>query len=367
MKKIVTIVGARPQFIKVAPVSRVLRQEMQEILVNTGQHYDYNMAGVFFEELDIPKPDYNLGVGSGTHGQQTGAMLAKVEEVLLAEQPDGVLVYGDTNSTLAGALAATKLHIPVFHVEAGLRSFNRRMPEEINRVLTDHLSTILFSPTDTAVANLTKEGINRHVYQVGDVMYDAVLYNLKVAKRKYQLKDFGLEGQDYLLATIHRAENTDDQLRLKRIFEALASLNVLVYLPLHPRTQRKLEEYGLINHIKSVDNIWLRPPVSYLEMLFLESHAKGIITDSGGVQKEAYFMKVPCYTMREQTEWVETVEAGWNRLIDPFTDDLNDYIRRQQSNPYMENLYGDGQAARKIVKHILDYFKERDEQDGKSD
>lgn len=367
MKKIVTVVGARPQFIKAAPVSRVLRQVAREVLVNTGQHYDYNMAGIFFDELDIPRPDYDLGVGSGSHGWQTGTMLAKVEEVLLNERPDGVLVYGDTNSTLAGALAAAKLHIPVFHVEAGLRSFNRRMPEEINRVLTDHLSAVLFPPTDTAVKNLAREGIIRHVYQVGDVMYDAVLYNLRVAKAKYRLEDFGLEEKDYFLATIHRAENTNDKVRLRKTFEALASLDVLVYLPLHPRTEKKLEEYGLINYVKSVDNIWLRPPVSYLEMLFLEFHAKGIITDSGGVQKEAYFMKVPCYTMREETEWVETVEAGWNRLIDPFTDDLSAYIHQQPSLPYIENLYGDGQAAQKIVKHILDYFRERDETDGKSD
>jgi UDP-GlcNAc3NAcA epimerase len=366
MRKIVTIVGARPQFIKVAPVSRKLRRVAQEILVDTGQHYDHNMAGVFFQELDIPKPDYDLGIGSGTHGQQTGAMLAGVEEVLLKEKPDGVLVYGDTNSTLAGALAAAKLHLPVFHVEAGLRSFNQRMPEEINRVLTDHISTLLFSPTETAVVNLANEGITQGVHLVGDVMYDAVLYNLKLATEKYRLRDFGLEEQDYFLATIHRAENTDDEKQLKAIFKALASLDALVYLPLHPRTRKRLEETGLSSIAQEAGNIWLRPPVSYLEMLFLEANAQGIITDSGGVQKEAYFVKVPCYTVREQTEWVETIEVGWNRLFNPLTMDLKSLVQRKRETPYEEGLYGDGRASEKIVECILSYFKERDEHDGKN-
>ncbi|MFV9510484.1 non-hydrolyzing UDP-N-acetylglucosamine 2-epimerase [Tepidibacillus sp. LV47] len=351
MRKIVTVVGARPQFIKVAPVSRELRKSYQEILVNTGQHYDYKMSGIFFEELNIPKPDYDLGVGSASHGKQTGEMLAKIEEVLLMEKPDGVLVYGDTNSTLAGALAASKLHIPLFHVEAGLRSFNKRMPEEINRILTDHVSEILFAPTETAVLNLKNEGITKNVFNVGDVMYDAVLYYAKMAAEKYQLGDFGVEEKKYILATIHRAENTDDITRLKAIFEALARLKDTVLLPLHPRTENKLKEAGL-KHLLQAANIKVVPPVSYLEMVYLENHAKAIVTDSGGVQKEAYFAKVPCFTLREQTEWVETVEIGWNRLVNPIKENLTQIIEAWVPASYNEHLYGNGDASRKIVNHI---------------
>lgn len=357
MKKIVTIVGARPQFIKVAPVSRVLRHHYQEVLVNTGQHYDYKMAGVFFEELNIPRPDYDLGVGSSSHGKQTGDMLIKIEQVLLNEKPDAVLVYGDTNSTLAGALAASKLHIPVFHIEAGLRSFNKKMPEEINRILTDHVSSLLFPPTEVAVDNLKNENITENVHLVGDVMYDAVLYNLEIAESKYNLEQFGVEPKTYYLGTIHRAENTDDHDRLTAIVESLLRLKNQVILPLHPRTHKILKEMNLYNKVYAAEHIKLIEPVSYLEMLILEKYAKGIITDSGGVQKEAYFLEVPCYTLRDQTEWVETVECGWNILVNPITQDLSEILKQNHERNYIDELYGDGKASEKIVSHINEFFK----------
>ncbi len=322
--KIISIVGARPQFIKVAPVSRAIvelnkkegREIIRDILIHTGQHYDYEMSEIFFKELEIKEPDYHLGVGSGSHGYQTGEMLRKLEEVLMKEKPDIVMVYGDTNSTLAGALAASKLHIRVAHVEAGLRSFNRAMPEEINRVLTDHISDLLFCPTETAVKNLHNEGIVKGVYNVGDVMHDSILFNVKIAEKKSGiLKELNLMNgssvKDYALATVHRQENTDDPEKLSSIFDALseiASKQMRVILPMHPRTRRCLGSSSLY------DSITIIKPVSYLDMLLLEKNAKMILTDSGGVQKEAYFFKVPCITLREETEWVETVESGWNVL-----------------------------------------------------
>ncbi|OXS55929.1 UDP-N-acetylglucosamine 2-epimerase (non-hydrolyzing) [Cohnella sp. CIP 111063] len=351
MKKIVTVVGARPQFIKVAPVSRVLRQEYHEIIINTGQHYDSNMADVFFQQLNIPLPDYNLGVGSATHGKQTGQMLQKIESLLNDEKPEAVLVYGDTNSTLAGALAASKMHIPIIHVEAGLRSYNKKMPEETNRVLTDHISTLLFAPTDTAVSNLSKEGIVDGVYQVGDVMYDAMIYNIELAQQHYKVQDFGLKSKQYYLSTIHRAENTDNRDVLKNILLALSTLNVDVILPLHPRTRAKMIEYGLGDILES-SNLRVIEPISYLEMIFLEKNAKGIITDSGGVQKEAYFLQVPCYTLRTETEWVETVNCGWNQLLPPDTPDLAHAISKEFDRPYIPNLFGEGRASQKIVSNI---------------
>ncbi|MFC5446797.1 non-hydrolyzing UDP-N-acetylglucosamine 2-epimerase [Paenibacillus aestuarii] len=357
MRKIVTIVGARPQFIKAAPVSRVLRRTYQEILVNTGQHYDFNMAGVFFDELQIPRPDYNLEVGSHSHGKQTGMMLDKIEDVLFREKPDGVLVYGDTNSTLAGALAASKLYIPLFHIEAGLRSYNKQMPEEINRILTDQVSDLLFAPTETAVHNLALENIKHHVHMSGDVMYDAVLYNYELAQSKFDVSKYGLSKYAYYLCTIHRAENTDHPERLKAIVESLVRLDLPVIVPLHPRTHRILKEQGLWDFIHRHPHIHLTEPVSYLEMLILEMEAKAIITDSGGVQKEAYFAKVPCYTLRDETEWVETVNIGWNQLIDPFTMDLSAMIKQADLGPYQENLYGDGLASQKIINAIQEYFE----------
>lgn len=311
--KVVTVVGARPQFVKAAPVSRALRARGEEILVHTGQHYDQSMSDIFFEELQIPQPEYHLHVGSKSHGAQTGEMLAKVEDVLLSEKPDLLLVYGDTNSTIAGALAAAKLHIPVAHVEAGLRSFNRRMPEEVNRVLTDHISHWLFCPTKTAVNHLRSEGIVDGVHLVGDVMLDVVNFNSKLANEKSKiLAELKLEPKSYILVTLHRAENTDDPARLASIVAALNQLTIPAILPLHPRTVGKLAQFGL-----SITNplVQVIQPVGYLDMLQLEVNAKKILTDSGGVQKEAFFAQVPCITMRDETEWTETVELGTNILV----------------------------------------------------
>jgi UDP-N-acetylglucosamine 2-epimerase (non-hydrolysing) len=354
--KIVDIVGARPQFIKLAPILRAIvkhnqkRPEcpIQEVLVHTGQHYDYEMSQVFFDELGLKSPDYHLGVGSGTHGYQTGEMLKRIEEVLIKEKPDMVMVYGDTNTTLAGALAAAKLHIPVAHVEAGLRSFNREMPEEINRVLTDHISDFLFCPTQTAVENLRREGIEKGVYLVGDVMYDAVLLYLDLAEKKSEIMErLGLKPKSYALATVHRAENTDQPERLRSIFEGLervAEEGLPVILPLHPRTRKQLNTLGI--HPKEVQVL---DPVSYLDMLVLEKNARVILTDSGGVQKEAFFFRVPCVTLREETEWVETVETGWNTLVG--CDPERMVQAALEAHPGIESVwpYGDGQAAGRIM------------------
>lgn len=357
--KIVTIVGARPQFVKAAAVSRVLatRQNLTEVLVHTGQHYDQNMSGVFFQELGIPQPGHQLHVGSGTHGAQTGRMLEALETVLLQERPDGVLVYGDTNSTLAGALAAAKLHIPLTHVEAGLRSFNRAMPEEINRVLTDHLAQLLLAPTSTAVTNLRNEGIHgERVALVGDVMYDAALYFRRRAADSSNIRRaLGIDDRRYLLATVHRAENTDHPERLRAIIGALAALSsgVTVVLPVHPRTRRAIQEQGLTVPA----NLQMIEPVSYLDMVHLESGAAVIVTDSGGVQKEAFFFKVPCITLRDETEWVELLECGWNRLVPPVCEsDIVSGVQRalDEGGPqhWPEFLYGDGDAATKIVDRL---------------
>jgi UDP-GlcNAc3NAcA epimerase len=316
--KILTIVGARPQFIKAAAVSRRLQShpQIQEVLVHTGQHYDENMSDVFFQELEIPTPDYHLGIGSSSHGAQTGRMLEKIEEVLLQESPDLLLVYGDTNSTLAAAIAAVKLHIKVAHVEAGLRSFNRRMPEEINRVLTDHAANLLFAPTDSAVENLRNEGIaEEKIHLVGDVMYDAALdYLTKAEDKSLILQDLKLTSQNYILATVHRAENTDDPKRLQNIFTALVEVSkkITVVLPLHPRTRAALQRERLLDSVNNA--LCLINPVGYLDMVILEKNAKLITTDSGGVQKEAFFYRVPCVTLRDETEWVELVECGANVL-----------------------------------------------------
>jgi UDP-GlcNAc3NAcA epimerase len=323
MKKIVNVVGARPQLVKVAVVSRALREAgLLEVLVHTGQHYDPGLSEVFFRELDIPSPDYHLGIGGGTHGENTGRMIEAIERVLLEERPDWVLVYGDTDSTLAGAIAAAKLHIPVAHVEAGLRSFNRRMPEEINRVLTDHASDLLFAPSETAVRNLLREGIDEdRIKLVGDVMYDAALYYGAKAERESRILDrLGLKPKEYLLATVHRAENTDDPERLRAILEALALLHkeISVVFPVHPRTQKRARAFGLEKYLKQVLAV---EPVGFLDMIMLEKYARLILTDSGGVQKEAYFYRVPCVIVREETEWIELVEIGWNRLQPPWSSE----------------------------------------------
>ncbi len=311
--KVVTVLGARPQFIKAAPVCHVLRDRgHRELIVHTGQHYDRRMSEVFFEELDIPEPAVNLGVGSGSHGRQTAQMLGGIEDILVAERPDWVLVYGDTNSTLAGALAACKLHIPIAHVEAGLRSFNRTMPEEHNRVLVDHCADLLFCPTPTAVAHLAHEGITSGVHLVGDTMFDAVLQFAERAEQRTRiLADMGLAPGEFLLATLHRPYNTDDPDRLARLVRVFDRLPWRVVFPVHPRTRARIEALGLRpTHVELVE------PVSYLEMLVLEKHARLVLTDSGGVQKEAFFFGVPCLTLRPETEWVETVQAGMNIVVD---------------------------------------------------
>ncbi|QED49626.1 non-hydrolyzing UDP-N-acetylglucosamine 2-epimerase [Cytobacillus dafuensis] len=348
--KILTIIGARPQFIKAAPVSRVLRKHMEEKIIHTGQHYDANMSDIFFEELHIPKPDYHLGVGSGNHGKQTGEMMAKIEDIVLSENPDYLMVYGDTNSTLAGALVAAKLHVPVIHIEAGLRSFNKKMPEEVNRIMTDHVSEFLFCPTDTAVTNLDNENITHNVFNIGDVMYDAVLYNRELANEKSTiLEDAGLIAKKYHLITIHRAENTDDIEKMKNILDAFSNIEDVKVWPIHPRTKHKLADYGL--NLDDVPNLKVIDPVGYLDMLTLEANAKKIVTDSGGVQKEAYFMKVPCVTIREQTEWVETLEGEANILTGTDTEKILAAVQKEVSPQYKE-VFGDGQASEKIVELI---------------
>ena len=352
--KVISIVGARPQFIKASSVSKALRQtEHQEFIIHTGQHYDYEMSRVFFNEMELPEPDVNLEVGSGSHGKQTGEMLMQIEKVLMTEKPDCVLVYGDTNSTLAGALAAVKLHIPVAHVEAGLRSFNRKMPEEHNRVLTDHMSDFLFCPTKTAVKNLEHEGITKGVHLVGDVMYDSILHNIKLAERNSDvLERMKLKPKCYALATMHRAENTDDPKRLTSIFQALdeiARCGLTVIMPLHPRTKQFLINSKFKIQNSKIDCI---DPVSYLDMLMLEKNARVILTDSGGMQKEAYWLKVPCITLRDETEWIETVESKWNKVVGADTNQIIDTVSRIELGSEHSNAYGNGRASEQIV-HLI--------------
>jgi UDP-GlcNAc3NAcA epimerase len=355
--RIVTIIGARPQFIKAAVVSRWLRETpgCTEILVHTGQHYDENMSDVFFQELEIPMPNYHLGIGSGSHGAMTGRMIEAIEGVLQESKPDKVLVYGDTNSTLAGALAAVKLHIPVAHVEAGLRSFNRKMPEEINRVVSDHVATWLFAPTEAAVDNLCHEGIaGDRIFLVGDVMYDAAIFYGQRA-RPDTLGKLGLEPKKYVLATIHRAENTDAGARLRDVFGGLSAIaeELPVVLPLHPRTRAALTRENLLE--KCSANLRLLDPLGYLDMVALEKHASLIATDSGGVQKEAFFHRVPCVTLRDETEWVELVKLGWNRLVPP-TDARTIHAGVLQSlqdtnqRAAPAQLYGGGKAGESITR-----------------
>ncbi len=351
--KIVSIVGARPQFVKCAPVSRELRQEHDEVLVHTGQHYDHGMSAVFFDELDIPKPDYNLGVGSGSHGRQTGAMLAAIEDVLLKEEPDMVLVYGDTNSTLAGSLAAAKLHIPVAHVEAGLRSFDRSMPEEINRVVSDHVADLLFCPTEMAVKNLRAEGVTAGVHLVGDVMLDALLYNQAIAAERSQiLTTLDLPAGGYCVATVHRQSNTDDRRALTRIVDAFIAFDEPLVFPVHPRTVKYLKEYDLYDRLASAPHVRLIEPLGYLDMLQVLAHARLVLTDSGGVQKEAYMLEVPCITLRENTEWVETVEDGWNVLVGTDTAAIVAATRGFAPAGRQRAVFGDGNASRRIAEIV---------------
>lgn len=363
MIKIVTIVGARPQFIKASAVSRAIKCfnkrykrgkfKIKEILVHTGQHYNYSMSGIFFRDLCLKKPDYDLGVGSGSHGAQTAMMLERIEPVLKKESPDFVLVYGDTNSTLAGALAAAKLNIALAHIEAGLRSFDKGMPEEVNRVLTDHVSGLLFCPTQTAVENLANEGIYKGVFKVGDVMLDALLFYLKIAEaRSNILKVAGLRPKQYCLATIHRQYNTDNPGRLGCLMENLnkiAKTKGAIIFPLHLRTKKALQKIKFA----ASSNLKLINPVSYLDMLVLERNASVILTDSGGVQKEAYFFKIPCLTLRDETEWIETLRGGWNKLVGMDIKKIEDGIgKRPIDKIYNRKIYGAGSAADKIVRII---------------
>lgn len=353
MKKILTIIGARPQFIKASVVSKAIQQteELTEVLVHTGQHFDANMSDIFFNQLGIPRPDYQLDINGGSHGDMTGRMLIEIEKVLLKEKPDWVLVYGDTNSTLAGALAAAKLHIPVAHIEAGLRSFNMQMPEEVNRILTDQISSILFCPTQAALDNLKNEGFANKPVQVmnsGDVMQDSALF---FAERATRPNGVSLE-QDFVLATLHRAENTDNPERLASIVAALNQLHAEVapvVLPLHPRTRGLLDKHGLTLEVELIE------PVGYLEMIWLLQRASLILTDSGGVQKEAYFFYKPCVTMRDQTEWVELVEQGANELVGADSDRIVAAVKRNIGRQIADErqLYGGGKAAQRIVDVIV--------------
>ena len=345
ISRVLSIVGARPQFIKAAPVCKALAEAgLHEVLVHTGQHFDALMSDVFFEELDIPKPAYNLEVNSLGHGAMTGRMLERLEETLLAEKPDLVVIYGDTNSTVAGALAAIKLHIPVAHIEAGLRSFNRRMPEEVNRVVADHLSTILFCPTTTAVKNLKAEGITNGVHAVGDVMFDTTLAAVQRAKQRSRIMEtLDLTPRSYAVSTIHRAENTDDPVRFRRVLNWLetAAKDVPIVMPVHPRTRKLLAKEGIAPR-----GVRLTDPLGYLDMTLLVHNSAAVFTDSGGLQKEAYFHRVPCVTLRDETEWVETVEAGWNRLWT-----VNDYALPQREI----GDYGQGRSAAAMA-HLIKGF-----------
>lgn len=359
MKKILTVLGARPQFIKASVVSHAFREsgQLQEVLVHTGQHFDANMSDVFFDELGMNKPDHFLDIHGGGHGAMTGRMLARLEQVMQAERPDAVLVYGDTNSTLAGALAAVKLHIPVAHVEAGLRSFNMAMPEEVNRILTDRISRWLFTPTHTATQHLVREGAApAAIEEVGDVMYDVALHHgQRVDATGRVLQQLGLAQGAYVLATVHRAENTDHPARLQAIVDGLETVaqQMPVVWPMHPRTRGVLQNMGRLATL--APQLRLLDPVGYLDMVQLEKHAAVIATDSGGVQKEAFFYQVPCVTLRDETEWVELVAAGWNRLVPPLDAQTlaAEVIGAMGSRGQDVKPYGDGRAADRIVKALV--------------
>ena len=381
--KLLNIVGARPQIIKASAISRAIRKyfskDISEILVHTGQHYDNELSGVFFDELEIHKPDYNLGVGSAGHGRQTSMMITGIEEVLLKEKPDCVLLYGDTNSTLAGALASSKLHFPVVHIEAGLRSFNKRMPEELNRIMSDHSSTLLFAPTNAAFKNLISEGFkpensppytidNPGIYLTGDIMYDNTLFFAGLAEKKkaFFLEQMSLERDNFILVTIHRDTNTDDIVRLKEILVTLKKLaeekEIILVMPLHPRTliSLKTKLKSLYNELIECRYIKIIPPVSFLEMILLEKNCRMIVTDSGGVQKESHFFKKPCIVLRKQTEWIELVNNGTAKLVDADPERIrNEFLSFMDSNTVLEypGFYGDGKAAEFILKEILLLFE----------
>ncbi|WP_435174371.1 non-hydrolyzing UDP-N-acetylglucosamine 2-epimerase [Halorussus sp. AFM4] len=351
--KVLTVVGARPQFVKAAAVSRELRRDHEEVLVHTGQHYDEEMSDVFFDELGIPEPDDNLGVGSDSHGAQTAEMIAGLEELMEAERPDSVLVYGDTNSTLAAAVAASKTDADLAHVEAGLRSFNREMPEEVNRVLTDHAADLLFAPSRRAVENLREESVPGEIHNTGDVMYDAVLWARdRAAEHSSVLEEFGVEPGEYVLATVHRAGNTDDPERLAAILDALAADPREVVLPAHPRTVECMKDYGLYEDAK--ERLTLTDPAGYLDFVRLQDRADVVATDSGGVQKEAFFLDTPVVTMREETEWRETVEAGWNTLTGADGEAIRRALATADPPDAKPRPYGDGNAAAEITRLLDD-------------
>lgn len=357
--KILTIIGARPQFVKASVVSRALSKcsGVKEVLVHTGQHFDTNMSKIFFEELDIPEPHFSLGISGGSHGEMTGRMIIDIEKILIKEKPDSVLLYGDTNSTLAGAIAASKLYVPIIHVEAGLRSFNNFMPEEINRILTDRVSSLLFTPTSAATKNLLAEGFDPgKIFEVGDVMYDAAMfYSNKIKNLDRHMLRGTEQFNGYILVTIHRAENTDSDLHLESIVSALVKISVKsrIIWPVHPRTLRSLSNLGLLDRMNG--KVQIIEPVGYIDMLHLQKNAILIVTDSGGVQKEAFFAKVPCVTVRNETEWVELLESGWNRLVPPSSaevlfDGIESAIGTRGSNV---SLYGDGKASDLIIEKLL--------------
>lgn len=352
--KIVTIVGARPQFIKCAPVSKEIRTWAEEILVHTGQHYDQNMSDVFFSELDIPKPDINLHIGSGNHGAQTGDMLKAIESVFVEQNPDLVLVYGDTNSTLAGALAAVKIHIPVAHIEAGLRSFDKKMPEEVNRILTDHVADYLFAPTHTALQNLKNEGIQRGVYHTGDVMVDVLKKGISIAKKTIDLKKiYRVEEESYYLTTIHRPSNTDNPKRLFTILDELDKLGKIIIFAVHPRTKKCMADNQINKN--QFHNIVFIEPQPYLSLIRLLDSSCAVFTDSGGIQKEAYVLQKPCFTLRDTTEWVETVDSGWNKLIGNDISHLSSLVNNFNYPEEHIPFYGNGDASKEISNIIKEF------------
>jgi UDP-N-acetylglucosamine 2-epimerase len=354
MRKIISIVGARPQFIKVKPVSEELgKKRIRHIIVHTGQHYDHEMSRVFFDELEIPRPDYNLGAGSSRSGRGVERMAAGIGSVIEKERPCVVIVYGDTDSTLAGALAAAKLKTPLAHVEAGLRSYNAMMPEEVNRVITDHIASDLFCPTKRSVDNLAREGISEGVSLVGDTMYDAIIRFAALARKRSAILDrMGLKKKGYLLATIHRQSNADLASNLKKIFAAFKMIDDGIILPLHPRTLKSFKKNGL----KAPSNVRIIKPVGYLDMIALEENAKLILTDSGGVQKESYWLKVPCVTMRDETEWVETIDAGCNILTGCDPDRIVRAVGRRRVLYVQKPLYGDGRSAERIASRLIERY-----------
>jgi UDP-N-acetylglucosamine 2-epimerase len=356
--KLLSIVGARPNFVKLPPIHRALtKQHIDHIIVHTGQHYDYEMSKVFFENLQLPDPQYNLNVGSGSHCHQLGEMVKRLEEVLLKENPKVVLVYGDTNSTLAGALAAVKLSFPVAHIEAGLRSFDRSMPEEINRVLTDHISDILFCPTKTASKNLRREHVWGKAFSTGDVMVETLSEFTSLSRKKSNvLNRLNLEPKGYILVTIHRAENTESAAKLSKIVAALLRIKGRLVFPVHPRTIKFLKEYNLFQELCSSPNITMSEPLSYIDFTQLELHSSKIITDSGGVQKEAYLLGVPCITIRENTEWVETIETGWNTLVGTDLEKICEAVENFEPASTRKPIFGKGDASIKIANILFDMY-----------